>query len=61
MIFRPKKHGGLGILNLELQNKELLLKQLHKFYTKADTHWVKLVWYLYGYKVPHAQSKRGSF
>jgi hypothetical protein len=34
MVCRPKCHGGLGILNLELQNKALLLKQLHKFYEK---------------------------
>jgi hypothetical protein len=26
MVCRPKCHGGLGILNLELQNKALLLK-----------------------------------
>jgi hypothetical protein len=62
LVARPKCHGGLGVLNLELQNKALLLKQLHKFYEKADTPWVKLVWSLYGNKVLHAQSRRcGSF
>jgi hypothetical protein len=60
-VCRPKKHGGLGVLNLELQNKALLLKQLHKFYSKADVPWVHLVWSLYGEEVPHAKSKRGSF
>jgi hypothetical protein len=49
------------VINLELQNKALLLKQLHKFYMKANTPWVSLVWSLYGNRVPHAQSKRGSF
>jgi hypothetical protein len=40
----------------------LLLKQLHKFYCKADTPWVKLVWSLYSPNVaPHAQTHRGSF
>jgi hypothetical protein len=29
-VCRPKKHGGLGVLNLEIQNKALLMKQLHK-------------------------------
>jgi hypothetical protein len=58
---RPKKHGGLGVRNLELQNKALLMKQLHKFNSKADTPWVHLVWSLYGETVPHASSKRGSF
>jgi hypothetical protein len=60
-VCRPKCHGGLGVLNLELQNKALLLKQLHKFYEKENIPWVKLVWSLYGDNVPHAQSKRGSF
>ena len=30
----PSKKGGLGVLNLRLQNDALLLKQLHKFYSK---------------------------
>lgn len=33
---RPKKKGGLGIKNLYLQNDALLMKQLHKFYSKED-------------------------
>jgi hypothetical protein len=48
LVCRPKKFGGLEDLNLELQNKALLLKKLHKLYTKADIPWVKLVWDLYG-------------
>jgi hypothetical protein len=60
-VCHPKKHGGLGVLNLEIQNKALLMKQLHKFYSKADVPWVHLVWALYGDNVPHASSKRGSF
>jgi hypothetical protein len=61
LVCRPKKHGGLGVLNLELQNKALLLKQIHKFYMKENVPWVRLVWSLYGNTVPHAQTKRGSF
>jgi hypothetical protein len=62
LVCRPKKHGGLGIVNFELKNKALLLKQLHKFYCKEDIPWVKLVWSLYSANAPpHAQSKRGSF
>jgi hypothetical protein len=61
MVCRPKQHGGLGVINLELQNKALLMKQLHKFYSKDPTPWVSLVWSLYGNGVPHAMSKRGSF
>jgi hypothetical protein len=47
VVCRPKRHGGLGIKNLELQNRALLLKQLHNFFCKADVPWVKLVWALY--------------
>jgi hypothetical protein len=53
--------GGLGVLNLELHNKALLIKQLHKFYMRENVPWVKLVWSLYGNRVPHAQTRRGSF
>jgi mannosylglycoprotein endo-beta-mannosidase len=61
-VCRPKQKGGLGIINLEIQNQALLLKMLHKFYTKANIPWVRLVWSLYDpSKAPHAQSKRGSF
>jgi hypothetical protein len=34
-VYRLKHHGGLGVLNLELQNKAFLLKQLRKFYCRA--------------------------
>jgi hypothetical protein len=61
MVCRTKNQGGLGVLNLELQNKALLLKQLHKFYSKADAPWVQLVRNLYGDRVPHSQAKKGSF
>jgi hypothetical protein len=64
LVCRPKKKRGLGIINFEVQNKALLLKQLHKFYTKEDVPWVKLVWSLSLYSAeaaPHAQKRRGSF
>jgi hypothetical protein len=46
-ICRPKNQGGLGVLDLGIQNKALLLKNLHKFYNKLDTPWVKLIWNSY--------------
>ena len=61
LVCRPKNHGGLGVINLELQNTALLLKQVHKFFSKTDIPWVKLVWSLYDDSPPHAQSPRGSF
>jgi hypothetical protein len=38
----PKDQGGLGIINLRLQNSAFLLKHLHKFYNHEDLPWVKL-------------------
>lgn len=40
LVERPKHKGGLGIEILKLQNDDLLLKHLHKFYSKADIPWV---------------------
>ena len=36
MVCRPKSSGGLGVLDLKVQNDGLLLKFLHKFYNKLD-------------------------
>jgi hypothetical protein len=59
---RPKMKGGLGIKNLLLQNDALLLKQLHKFYSKSDIPWVHQLWFkYYAGKVPHIQREVGSF
>jgi hypothetical protein len=44
MVCIPKKQGGLGVIDLATHNDAMLLKFLHKFYTKADIPWVKLVW-----------------
>jgi hypothetical protein len=35
-IFMPKQQGGLGVLNLDLQNKALLLKNVHKLFNRED-------------------------
>jgi hypothetical protein len=44
---RPKQQGGLGVLNLDLQNKTLLLKNVHKLFNRDDTPWVNLIWNSY--------------
>lgn len=36
MVCKPKSEGDLGVLNLRVQNEALLLKNLHKFFNKAD-------------------------
>jgi hypothetical protein len=60
----PKKEGVLGVINLHTHthNDSLLMKFLHKFYTKADIPWVHLVWdnYYATGKLPGQQNK-GSF
>jgi hypothetical protein len=60
---RPKRKGGLEIINMRSQNVALLLKHLDKFYNKRDIPWVNLIWnthYSNG-EVPHATKDRGSF
>ncbi|KAL6655429.1 hypothetical protein ACP70R_006255 [Stipagrostis hirtigluma subsp. patula] len=62
MVCKPKKHGGLGVIDLRVQNKALLMKNLHKFYNKSDLPWVSLVWesYYSNGKLP-SDRKIGSF
>ena len=61
LICRPKQKGGLGILNLSLQNEALLMKHLDKFYNKENVPWVQLIWDSYYYnRVPHATDLCGS-
>jgi hypothetical protein len=61
MVCLPKSEGGLGVLNLKIQNEALLLKNLHIFFNKVDTHWVHLVWEKYygNAKLP-SHMKKGS-
>lgn len=58
LVCLPKKEGGLGVTH----NDALLLKFLHKFFTKAPIPWVRLVWekYYSSGKLPD-QQRRGSF
>lgn len=62
MVCHPKCHGGLGVLNIQVQNEALLMKFLHNFYNRHDIPWVKLVWNTYySSKIPHATEPCGSF
>ncbi|KAL6596863.1 hypothetical protein ACP70R_046997 [Stipagrostis hirtigluma subsp. patula] len=62
LVCRPKKEGGLGVIKLAAHNDALLLKNLHKFYNKADIPWVHLIWnrYYVNGRLPD-QRKIGSF
>ena len=62
LVCRPKDKGGLGIINLHLQNQGLLIKHLHKFFNKEDIPWVSLIWNsYYDGVVPQATVLCGSF
>jgi hypothetical protein len=62
LICRPKNKGGLGIMNLGVQNIALLLKHANNFLNRKDIPWVSLIWdkYYYG-RVPQATTDCGSF
>ena len=62
LICRPKNKGGLGILNLGVQNMALLLKHLHKFLNRVDLPWVSIIWDTYYHSsVPQGTDICGSF
>lgn len=44
LVCDSKENGGLGVINLRVQNESLLLKHLHKIYNHVDTPWVELLW-----------------
>jgi hypothetical protein len=54
--------GGLGVIDLRVQNEALLLKNLHKFFNKDDLPWFNLVWDNY-YRNDRLSNttKKGSF
>jgi hypothetical protein len=60
---RPKKKGGLGIINLRSQNTTLLLKHLDKFFHRRNIPWVNLIWNTYysNGNLPQATKEKGSF
>lgn len=62
MVCKTKDEGGLGIINLELQNQALLMKNLDKFYNGREISWVNLIWekYYRNDKIP-GTVKKGSF
>jgi len=45
MVCVLKEEGGLGIINIEIQNQSLLMKNLDKFFnSKNILPWVNLIW-----------------
>ncbi len=61
-VCRPKKKGGLGVIDLRVQNRALLLKQVAKFFNKQTIPWVNLIWNTYySHKLPQDAVLCGSF
>ena len=46
-ICKPKDYGGLGIKNLEWQNKALGAKQVWRLYQERDRKWAKIIYNKY--------------
>lgn len=44
VVCKPKVKGGLGVINLMVQNQALLIKYMDKIYNKMDLPWVRLIW-----------------
>lgn len=62
MICIPKDQGGMGVIDLEKQNKALIMKNLHKFFNRQDLPWVNLIWekHYSNNKLPN-HTRKGSF
>jgi hypothetical protein len=62
-VTSPKSKGDLGVHNLKIQNRALLMKFLHKFYGRHDTPWVNLIRNMHkrSGRIPHCSPEKGSF
>ncbi|KAM3292613.1 hypothetical protein ACQJBY_036379 [Aegilops geniculata] len=60
-VCKPKDQGGLGILDISVHNKALLMKFLHKFLNKVDTPWVQIIWEAHYQHGPPSDKLCGSF
>jgi hypothetical protein len=60
---KPRRKGGMGIINLRCQNKALLIKHLDKFYNKKNIPWVNQIWNTHysNWDIPHVATHRLSF
>ncbi|GJN24750.1 hypothetical protein PR202_gb12512 [Eleusine coracana subsp. coracana] len=42
-VTKPKTHGGLGVRDLPIQNRCLLMKLMHRLHCSADSSWANWV------------------
>jgi hypothetical protein len=63
LVCRPKEQGGLGVLNLRVQNQALLITNIYKLYNHHDIPWVNLIWQAYYNDIgsPHGCQNKDSF
>jgi hypothetical protein len=62
LVCKPKEQGGVGVINLSVQNDSLLVKHLQKFYNHIDIPWVHLTYELYySSGLPPARPREISF
>lgn len=62
MVCVSKEEGGLGVIDIEKQNKALLTKNFHKIFNKMDLPWVNLIWEKhYGNGKLPSHIRKGSF
>lgn len=47
VVSQPKSNGGLGVIDLAVQNDSLLLLSLRKFFNWQDIPWLHLIWQSY--------------
>jgi hypothetical protein len=57
-VQKPKSQGGLGVINLAVQHKALLIKHLHNFFNRADIPWVDLTWKAFLFSCLSTPSKK---
>ena len=58
----PIESGGLGVLDLRVQNKTLLMKKIYMFFNKQEVPWVQLIWHAYYNDLtPPSDQDKGSF
>ena len=56
-----QRYRGLGVLNMRMQNKALMIKNIFKFLNKMAIPWVSLIWqeHYSDWNVPCGRSKKG--
>ena len=60
-VCKPKDKGGLGIIDIALHNKTLLIKNIQRMLNKENIPWINLIWESYYNNGPPDDKLLGSF